>query len=136
MGKLGRRLQGDCVNEIGIINAINSAIEQDTFTESNYRIFLQAAVDVLIRPWEKHVLSQKYSELGAIRFDRDIRAISTFLTSQTTFGDIRDKFQRLQQISTLLNIDKEEDVDDFFSSSGISWRLSINEARAVVMLKV
>lgn len=28
-----------------------------------------------------------------------------YLTSQTIFGDIREKFLRLQQISTLLNLD-------------------------------
>lgn len=44
-------------------------------------------------------------KLGAVRFDRDLRAIIAYLASQTTFGDIREKFLRLQQISTLLNLD-------------------------------
>jgi hypothetical protein len=87
---------------------------------------------VLIRPWEKLVLSQKYNEvlstfpftlrarpffnkitslflspqLGAVRFDRDLRAITTYLSSQTAFGDVREKFVRLQQIATLLNLDQ------------------------------
>ncbi|KAH8117158.1 COG4-domain-containing protein [Phellopilus nigrolimitatus] len=109
---------------------------KDSLTESSYRILFDLSIDVLVRPWEKHVMALKYSELGAIRFDRDIRAISTYLSSQVTFGDIREKFQRLQQISTLLNIDKDEDVDEFFSSSGIAWKLNTAEARAIARLKI
>ena len=55
------------------------------------------------------------SQLGGIRFDKDLRAMTAFLSSQTTFGDIREKFQRLQQISTLLNLDE---VRDFFLGEG------------------
>lgn len=45
------------------------------------------------------------SLLGAIRFDRDVRAIANYLSSQTSFGGARDKFVRLQQIGTVLNMD-------------------------------
>ncbi|KAK7693068.1 hypothetical protein QCA50_002633 [Cerrena zonata] len=109
---------------------------KDTFTESNFRLFFGLALDVLVKPWEKYVLSIKYSELGAIRFDRDLRAITSYLSSQTAFGDVRDKFVRLQQISTLLNLDTEEDVEEFFNGSGIAWKLSEQEARIVAALRV
>lgn len=46
-----------------------------------------------------------FNQLGAIRFDRDLRSMMTNLSSQTMFGDIREKFIRLQQISSLLNLD-------------------------------
>jgi hypothetical protein len=62
-------------------------------------------LDVLLKPWERFVMALKYTELGAVRFDRDLRAIIAYLASQTTFGEIREKFVRLQQISTLLNLD-------------------------------
>ncbi|KAI0792934.1 COG4 transport protein-domain-containing protein [Abortiporus biennis] len=109
---------------------------KDTFAESNYRLFFGLALDVLVRPWEKFVMSMKYSELGAIRFDRDLRAMTSYLFGQTAFGDVRDKFVRLQQISTLLNLDTEEDVEEFFNGSGIAWKLSANEARIVAALRV
>ena len=148
-----------------------TALTQDTFTESNYRLFFGLALDVLVRPWEKFVVSLKFSEvsflgirtshltsrcavqLGAIRFDHDLRAVVAYLSSQTVFGDIRDKFVRLQQIATLLNLDsvrmihkphgiwrltadQEEDVDEFYNGSGIAWQLSQQEARAVANLRV
>ncbi|KAI0290488.1 COG4-domain-containing protein [Russula brevipes] len=109
---------------------------KDTLTENNYRLFFGLALDVLIRPWEKLVLSQKYNELGAVRFDRDLRSITTYLSSQTAFGDVREKFVRLQQIATLLNLDQEEDVDEFYNSSGITWKLSEQEARAIATLRL
>ncbi|KAG6811170.1 hypothetical protein H0H92_008654 [Tricholoma furcatifolium] len=109
---------------------------KETFTENNYRSFFGLTLDVVLRPWEKYVTTLKFTELGAIRFDRDLRSITAFLASQTAFGDAREKFVRLQQISTLLNLDSEEDVDDFFNGSGITWKLSSGEARAIAGLKV
>lgn len=95
---------------------------KDSLTPSNYRALLNQAVDVLLRPWEKFILTLKYTEvcclvlhenpltlqlqLGAIRFDQDIRSLSAYFSVQLSYGDIREKMQRLQQISTLLNIDK------------------------------
>uniref|UniRef100_A0A8H7Y2D9 Conserved oligomeric Golgi complex subunit 4 n=1 Tax=Psilocybe cubensis TaxID=181762 RepID=A0A8H7Y2D9_PSICU len=109
---------------------------KDTFSEANYRLFIGLVLDVLLKPWEKTVMSLKYTELGAVRFDRDLRAIIAYLSSQTTFGDIREKFLRLQQISTLLNLDADEDVDEFYNGSGISWKIGPHEARAIASLKI
>lgn len=98
-------------------------LPQDIFTEGNFRLIFGLALDVVLRPWERFIMSLKFSEvvkllmgiivfvsdispqLGAIRFDRDLRSVTTYLSSQTAFGDIREKFTRLQQISTLLNLD-------------------------------
>jgi hypothetical protein len=45
------------------------------------------------------------SQLGAIRFDRDVRSVANFLSTQSSYGGAREKFTRLLQISTLLNLD-------------------------------
>ncbi|KAG2747471.1 COG4-domain-containing protein [Suillus brevipes Sb2] len=109
---------------------------KDAFTDNNYRTLFGLALDVVARPWEKYILTLHFSELGAVRFDRDLRSIMAYLSSQTIFGDIREKFVRLQQISSLLNLDNEEDVDGFYSGSGISWTFSLQDAKNVVALKV
>lgn len=109
---------------------------KDTFSDGNYRMFFGLALEVLLRPWEKFVLGLRFTELGAIRFDRDLRGITTYLASQIAFGDVREKFLRLQQISTLLNLDSEEDVDEFYNGSGISWKLSTQEAKTIASLKL
>ncbi|KAL6309196.1 COG4-domain-containing protein [Sparassis latifolia] len=109
---------------------------KDAFTERNYRLFFGLALDILVRPWERYVVGLRYSELGAIRFDHDLRAITSYLSSQTVFGDVREKFVRLQQISILLNLDSEEDVDEFYNGSGITWQLSDQEARNIANLRM
>ncbi|KAI6006065.1 COG4-domain-containing protein [Pisolithus albus] len=109
---------------------------KDTFTENNYRVLFGLAIDALLRPWEKHILTLQFSELGAVHFDRDLRSIVAYLSSQTTFGDIREKFVRLQQISLLLNLDHGEDVEAFYNGSGTPWKLSLQEAKSIAGLKV
>ncbi|ESK88432.1 intra-golgi transport-related protein [Moniliophthora roreri MCA 2997] len=109
---------------------------KDTLSDTNYRVFFGLVLDTLLRPWEKFMLGFKFTELGAIRFDRDLRSIITYLSPHNVFGDAREKFVRLQQMSTLLNLDSEEDVDEFYNGSGISWKLTSQEARTIVTLKV
>ncbi|KAJ7580996.1 COG4 transport protein-domain-containing protein [Mycena floridula] len=109
---------------------------KDTFTDGNFRLYFGLTLDVVLRPWEKFMMGFKFTELGAVRFDRDLRSITTYLSSQTAFGDARDKFVRLQQMSTLLNLDPDEDVDEFYNGSGISWRLTAQEARSIAGLKI
>lgn len=36
---------------------------QDTFSEANYRLFIGLVLDVLLKPWEKTVMSLKYTEV-------------------------------------------------------------------------
>ncbi|TFK72569.1 COG4-domain-containing protein [Pluteus cervinus] len=109
---------------------------KDMCTENNYQLLFGLILDVIIRPWEKLVLSMKFNQRGVMRFERDVTAIRSYLTSQTTFGDAREKFARLQQIITVLDLDAEDDVDEFYNGSGIPWRLTANEAKAIVALKV
>ncbi|KAJ7063050.1 COG4 transport protein-domain-containing protein [Mycena amicta] len=71
---------------------------KDGFTDSNYRLFFGLALDVVLRPWEKFMMGFRFTELGAIRFDRDLRAITTYLASHTAFGDAREKFLRFTTI--------------------------------------
>lgn len=46
---------------------------QDTFTEGNYRLIFGLALDVLLRPWEKYVITLKFSEVSFNTTDLAIR---------------------------------------------------------------
>lgn len=107
-----------------------------TLTDGNYQHFFSTTVEVLVRPWEKMVAGMRFTELGAIRFDRDVRAVVNYLSTQSEYGGARDKFTRLQQISTVLNLDANEDLEEFYSVSGIPWRLSRVEYNEVASLRV
>jgi hypothetical protein len=105
------------------ISPLIDVASQVSFTDTNFQTFFSMMVEVLVRPWEKMVLGMRFTEvsvhihksatdlakfahqLGAIRFDRDVRSIANYLSTQTEFGGSRDKFTRLQQIATVLNLD-------------------------------
>ncbi|KAG8217409.1 COG4-domain-containing protein [Butyriboletus roseoflavus] len=109
---------------------VSYVLNEDGYATTEYQDIVRKR---FVKVWEG--LTDGY-KLGAIRFDRDLRSIMAYLSSQTIFGDIREKFIRIQQISSLLNLDSDEDVESFYSGSGISWTLSMQEAKDIVSLKV
>ena len=57
--------EGFKVSDIFTIYAFNvDDVFEDTLTTQNYRSLLTQAVDVVIRPWEKYILTLKYSEVS------------------------------------------------------------------------
>lgn len=57
-----------------------------------------------------------------------MRGVANYLSTQTSFGGVRDKFTRLHQIASVLNM--EEDSEEFFSNS--AWRLSRQEYNTIL----
>ncbi|GAA5858483.1 hypothetical protein JCM8547_007326 [Rhodosporidiobolus lusitaniae] len=104
---------------------------RDALTESNFNLFFATVVNVLVRPWESMIRGMKFTELGALRLDRDIRSILSFLSSQASFasGSLRESFSRLQQIATLLTLDSPEEAEEVLSASGN--RLTMGEVKSV-----
>merc|ERR1712180_334234 len=66
---------------------------------------------------EKAVLKSSFSRLGGLQLDREVRALSSFLTSVTTWT-IRDKFARLSQMAALLNLETLGEVADLALGQG------------------
>lgn len=44
-------------------------------------------------------------QLGGLQFDKELRSLIAYLTTVTTWT-IRDKFARLSQIATILNLER------------------------------
>ncbi|SPO47330.1 related to conserved oligomeric Golgi complex component 4 [Moesziomyces antarcticus] len=109
-----------------------------TFTQANLDTYVGMALDALLKPWEAMVTGMRFTELGALKFDKDLRALIGFLTTQSSLP-IRDRFTRLQQISYVLNLDASEHDADLYHNavaSGISWRLSMAEVKTVRALRI
>lgn len=51
--------------------------------------------------WLLHLLLQ----LGGLQFDKELRSLVAYLTTVTTWT-IRDKFARLTQMATILNLER------------------------------
>ena len=109
---------------------------RDSFTSSNYSSIFTLSVGVLARLWESQIRSLKFTELGALRLDRDIRSVTAFLSNaqNTAIGTVRDSFARLQQIATLLSVETAEDAQELASSNG--WKLSQQDTNAFLALRV
>ncbi|CDS01916.1 related to conserved oligomeric Golgi complex component 4 [Sporisorium scitamineum] len=108
------------------------------FTEGNFTTYVGMALDALLKSWESLVKGMRFTELGALKFDKDLRAVIAFLSGQTELP-IRDRFTRLQQISYVLNLDGADDEGDLYQNavaSGISWRLSMSEVKNVRSLRL
>ncbi|WFD41836.1 Golgi transport complex subunit 4 [Malassezia psittaci] len=104
---------------------------RERLTESNYALLFMRCLDALLIPYEESVLEMHFSELGALRFDKDVRQLLGFLSLHCSFG-IRDKFMRLQQIAFVLNQEEEdEEVYETGTSLGISWQLTPSEVKHV-----
>ncbi len=80
----------------------------------------------------------RFSRLGGLLLDREVRSLVSFLTSVTTWT-IRDKFARLTQMSTLLNLESVEEIADIWGSgsgsSATTWRITPAEARQLLGLR-
>ena len=75
-------------------------------------------------------------QLGGLHFDKELRALVGYLTSVTTWT-IRDKFARLTQMATILNLDRVAEILDYWGSNSgpLTWRLTPAEVRQILMLR-
>ena len=84
---------------------------------------------------EKAVIKSSFSRLGGLQFDKEVRSLSSYLTSVTTWT-IRDKFARLVQTSSILNVESLQEVSEFCGSqSSSSSKLAPAEVRQILLLR-
>ncbi|KAL8286854.1 hypothetical protein RQP46_003860 [Phenoliferia psychrophenolica] len=109
---------------------------RESFTPTNFNLFFATAVNVLVRPWEGMIRGMKFTELGALRLDRDIRSILSYLSSQSSYssGSLRESFSRLQQIATLLTLDSPEEAEEVLSATGN--RLTNSEVKIIWAMRI
>jgi hypothetical protein len=121
-------------------------------TGENFKELIGLTVNVIARTWENMIKNQRFNELGSIKFDKDIRSISSFLSNQTSFGIslISEGFIRLKQISSLLlvkslqdhgdgeNQDEDDDqlLKNFLVAEDVNWRLNMSEIKNVLAQKI
>ncbi|XP_006878683.1 PREDICTED: conserved oligomeric Golgi complex subunit 4 isoform X2 [Elephantulus edwardii] len=86
---------------------------------------------------EKVVLKSTFNRLGGLQFDKELRSLVAYLTTVTTWT-IRDKFARLSQMATILNLDRVTEILDYWgaNSGPLTWRLTPAEVRQVLALRI
>ncbi|KAL3534739.1 hypothetical protein ACH5RR_003200 [Cinchona calisaya] len=115
----------------------NVAWLQPLMTANNYDVFVHLVIDFIVKRLEVIMMQKRFSQLGGLQLDRDARALVSHFSSMTQ-RTVRDKFARLTQMATILNLEKVSEILDFWgeNSGPMTWRLTPAEVRRVLGLRV
>ncbi|XP_074268881.1 conserved oligomeric Golgi complex subunit 4 [Silene latifolia] len=115
----------------------NAAWLQPVMTANNYDMFVHLIIDFIVKRLEVIMMQKRFSQLGGLQLDRDARALVSHFSSMTQ-RTVRDKFARLTQMATILNLEKVSEILDFWgeNSGPMTWRLTPAEVRRVLGLRV
>lgn len=100
----------------------------------NYENFVNRVAFEVSQRLEKTILKSSFNRLGGLQLDKEIRELTAYLTSITSWA-VREKFARMAQIALLLNIDGVQEAKDLYNTNSITWRLTPNEVRQVLALR-
>ena len=79
---------------------------------------------------------KRFSQLGALQFDKDIRCVMTFF-AQKEGQNVREAFARLAQMANVLNVEKPGEILDYWGpGNGVAWRLSASEVKSILKLRM
>lgn len=107
---------------------------QPSLSPSNCTAFIEGlggATAEILEQWfhSRHV---RFTALGALQFDKDLRVISGFFNE---LADCRARFAVLTQIAMVLSVDGPSDVQDFFgrrARGGVEWKLSAAQVKEIL----
>ncbi|RWS13176.1 conserved oligomeric Golgi complex subunit 4-like protein [Dinothrombium tinctorium] len=113
---------------------------KQSLTSNNYTNLVNIFTTDLANRLETAISKCQFNKIGGFQFDRELRAIITYLTSLTTWS-VRDKFVRLKDISIILNLESLNEISEYFNFShtfpnDASSRLSPNDVRQFLKLRV
>jgi len=80
---------------------------------------------------ETSIKSKRFSFWGGVQFEKDLRKVLNYLSSQTELS-LREEFSRLTQIAALLQLEQLEEISDLWSDWNDSWKLSADDVKAVL----
>ncbi|RKP08562.1 COG4 transport protein-domain-containing protein [Thamnocephalis sphaerospora] len=138
---------GDSVGSRFIVEAegllapfeLTADARQTTLTESNWRRIHELAACAILSEWETVLMAARVNQLGALRVDKDVRLLSSFLSAKTAVitGVVRERLTRLGEISMLLNMDELADLDEIWQQMDGGHRrcLDAGEVRRILLLR-
>ncbi|XP_077986073.1 conserved oligomeric Golgi complex subunit 4-like [Glandiceps talaboti] len=108
-----------------------------SLTTSNYDALVSLLTSEVVTTLEKAVMKSVFNRLGGLQFDKELRALVGYLTSVTQWT-IRDKFARLTQMATILNLERVAEILDYWgpNSGPLTWRLTPAEVRIILALRI
>jgi hypothetical protein len=95
----------------------------------------RAVLERLLYRVEAAVSSKKFTALGGLLLDRDVRALTSGM-ADATGQPVRERFARLHQIVLLLTQESTAEVEELWGDASVAWRLSPAEVRSVLACRV
>lgn len=110
---------------------------QPLLTTNNYDSLVHLIIDTLVKRLEVLMTQKRFNQLGGLQLDRDARTLVGHFSNMTQ-RTVRDKFARLTQMATILNLEKVSEILDYWgdNSGPMTWRLTPTEVRRVLGLRV
>ncbi|XP_023017309.1 conserved oligomeric Golgi complex subunit 4 [Leptinotarsa decemlineata] len=109
---------------------------KDVLSSSNYDYFTQVLTADVTQRLEKVILKSTFNRLGGLVLDKEVRSLAGYMTATTSWS-VRDKFARLTQIATVLNLEQVTEIYDYWGShdAALTWRLTPSELRSIMALR-
>jgi hypothetical protein len=101
---------------------------QSYLTPTLYDAVIHSAVDKLVARMEAAVAQKRFTQLGGLQLERDIRSLVVGLSDMST-RSVREKFSRLQQTATVLGLESADEAAELVSDGAVAWRLSPLDVR-------
>jgi len=121
------------------VNGLESLLKpfKSNLTNTNYDLLLHIIIQDIATRLEKALLQKKFNQLGGLQFDKDLRNIVTYFSTNSQIS-VRSEFARLTQMASLLNLEKVSEVLDYWgeNSGPMTWRLTSGEVRRILSRRV
>lgn len=122
-----------------ILHAVETNVTwlQPVMTTNNYDSLVHLIIDFIVKRLEVIMTQKRFNQLGGLQLDRDARTLVGHFSSMTQ-RTVRDKFARLTQMATILNLEKVSEILDYWgeNSGPMTWRLTPAEVRRILSLRV
>lgn len=115
----------------GLLSELKNAL-----TPSNYDALVAILVTEVTTQMEKVITKSQFNRLGGLALDKEVRSLVSYLSSVTSWS-VRDKFARLTQIATVLNLERVNEISDYWGvdSGALPWRLTPSDIRQIMSLR-
>lgn len=74
--------------------------------------------------------------MGGLVLDKEVRSLASYVTAATSWS-VRDKFARLTQIATVLNLEEVAEISEYWGNhdGALTWRLTPSELKTFMLLR-
>lgn len=106
-------------------------------TANNYDMLVVVMAAESAVQLEKAVMKTEFNRLGSMALDKVVRTLINYFSGASAWP-VREKFARLVQVTTVLNLERVSDLNEFLNpDSGMrfSWKLTPDNIKQILKLR-